>query len=332
MKTMPSRISLAHLPTPIQKLERFSARLGINIYIKRDDLTGMECSGNKIRKLEFAVREALDQGADTLITCGGLQSNHCRATAAVAARLGLRSCLVLRSADPSPKADGNLLIDRMLGADIRFIDADAYRNRRSAIMESLAREYEAKGHRAYIIPEGASNGIGTFGYLTCMEEIAEQERQMGLTFDTIVDAVGSGGTFAGLFLANRLLHLEKRVVGINICDDAAFFRTRILEILEEAQEYLETKVVIAPEEIEILDGYVGEGYALSRPEELEFIRDFARLEGIVLDPVYTGKCLYGLQQEAEKGSFSGCKNLLFLHTGGLFGLFPIRDQIPFPQL
>lgn len=329
MKPFPNRIPMANLPTRIEMLERFSQELGVSIYIKRDDLTGMEFSGNKIRKLEYSVGEAVDRGADTLITCGGLQSNHCRATAAVAARLGLRCCLVLRNGDPEPPADGNYFIDKVLGADIRIIDAESYRLRRGEIMEGIAEEYNAAGRKAYIIPEGASNGIGTFGYLSCMQEIMEQEKLLGVTFDTIIDAVGSGGTFAGLCLANRMYGLNKRIAGVNVCDDAAFFQQRISEIVEEAGRYLDEPIKIRPEEIEILDGYVGRGYALSRKEELDFIRDFARKEGVILDPVYTGKCLYGFTKEFEKGRFLDSKNILFIHTGGIFGLFPAREQFTF---
>lgn len=329
MKSFPNRIPMANLPTRIEMLNRFSQELGVSVFIKRDDLTGMEFSGNKIRKLEYSVGEAVNMGADTLITCGGLQSNHCRATAAVAVKLGLRCCLVLRNGEPEPPADGNYFIDKILGADVRIIDAESYRSRRGEIMGEIAEEYNAAGHKAYIIPEGASNGIGTFGYLTCMQEIMEQEKLLGVTFDTIIDAVGSGGTFAGLCLANRLYGLNKRIAGVNVCDDAEFFQKRVSEIVEEAGRYLDEPVEIRPEEVEILDGYVGRGYALSRPEELDFIRDFARKEGVILDPVYTGKCLYGFTKEFEKGRFSDSKNILFIHTGGLFGLFPARDQFTF---
>ncbi len=323
----PNRITLANLPTRIEKLERFSEQLGLNVFVKRDDMTGTEWSGNKIRKLEFSVREALDRGADTLITCGGLQSNHCRATAAVAARLGMQAYLVLRTDDPNVPADGNYLIDQVLGAHILLITPQDYRTRRSEIMQEIASEQAQAGRKAYIIPEGASNGIGTFGYLSCMQEIVQQERDIGVTFDTLVDAVGSGGTLAGLALANKLFHLGKRVVGINVCDDASFFQSRVAQITAEAASYLETDIALAPQEVEILDGYVGRGYALSRKEELDFIRDFARLEGLILDPVYTGKCLYGFTQEVKKGKFQASQNVLFIHTGGLLGLFPVREQL-----
>lgn len=322
----PNKITLANLPTRIEKLERFSEQLGLNVFVKRDDMTGTEWSGNKIRKLEFSVREALDQGADTLITCGGLQSNHCRATAAVAARLGMQSCLVLRTDDPNILPDGNHLLDRMLGARIHFITPQDYRSRRSEIMQEIGSEYAKAGRKAYIIPEGASNGIGTFGYLSCMQEIVQQEQELGVIFDTLVDAVGSGGTLAGLAFANKLYHLGKRVVGINVCDDASFFQNRVAQITAEAAGYLGSDAVLDPGEVEVLDGYVGRGYALSRKEELDFIRDFARLEGLVLDPVYTGKCLYGFTEEVKKGSFQTSQNVLFIHTGGLLGLFPVREQ------
>ena len=174
MRPLPNRLKLAELPTRIEKLSRFSQKTNVNVYIKRDDLTGTEWSGNKIRKLEFSVQEALDQGADTLITCGGLQSNHCRATAAVAARLGLKSCLLLRTEAPDPPTDGNYLIDRLLGAEIHFISPEDYRTQRSEVMQELAKGFEEMGRHGYIIPEGASNGIGTFGYLTCMQDILQQ--------------------------------------------------------------------------------------------------------------------------------------------------------------
>ena len=326
MRPLPNRLKLAELPTRIEKLDRFSQKTGVNVYIKRDDLTGTEWSGNKIRKLEFSVQEALDQGADTLITCGGLQSNHCRATAAVAARLGLKSCLLLRTEAPDPLTDGNYLIDRLLGAEIHFISPEDYRTQRSEVMQELAKGFEEMGRHGYIIPEGASNGIGTFGYLTCMQEILQQEKELGVEFDTIVDAVGSGGTLSGLMLANKLYGLNKRIVGINVCDDVEFFQNRVSQIVSEAAAYLDVPVEIRPDEVEIWGGYVGLGYAISQQKELDFIRDFSRLEGIVLDPVYTGKCMYGFFNEVNNGRFDTSKNVLFLHTGGLFGVFPIRNQ------
>ncbi|WP_404988908.1 D-cysteine desulfhydrase family protein [Clostridium culturomicium] len=322
---LPNHVALANLPTRIEYLSRFSKEVGANIYIKRDDFTGGEFSGNKVRKLEFAVQEALDRGCNTLITCGGIQSNHCRATAAVAARLGLKSVLVLRNNDTEVKPDGNYFIDKVLGADVRIISADEYKNERKEIMEKIQEECKAKGDKAYIIPEGASNYIGNFGYFKCMEEIKSQEEELGIVFDTIVIAVGSGGTYAGLQLANKVLNLNKKILGVNVCDTADFFKDRIYEIMGDSKEYLGLDVELHREEINIIDGYVGRGYALSRPEEIEFIKHFARTEGIILDPVYTGKGLYGLSSELKEGNLEDLGNILFIHTGGLYGLFPVRE-------
>ncbi|MBZ9633581.1 D-cysteine desulfhydrase family protein [Clostridium sp. FP1] len=322
MIKIPEKIIFANLPTRIEKLERLSQKLGgPNIYIKRDDQTGTEVSGNKIRKLEFSVKEALNQGCDVLITCGGIQSNHCRATAAVASRLGMKSVLVLRG-DSETELDGNLFIDKLLGAEIQFITPEQYKNSKAEIMQQIKAKLEKQGFKPYIIPEGASNGIGGFGYYNAMEEIVCQEKEMGVHFDKIVLAVGSGGTHSGLLLASKILEYTGEIYGINVCDDAQHFKNEIYKILQESMKYIDVNLHISKDEIHIIDGYVGRGYALSRPEELNFVHDFAKLEGIILDPVYTGKAMYGLVEEIKKGSFKNCENILFIHTGGAFGLFP----------
>ena len=328
MKT-PERIRLANTPTRIDKLERLSERLdGPTIYLKRDDQTGSEISGNKIRKLEFSVKEALDQGCDTLITCGGLQSNHARATAAVAAKLGLSSYLVLR--DKGEKGiDGNYFIDKLLGAEIQLITPEEYSNSRLEIMEEVKAKLGKENKKAYIIPEGASNGIGTFGYFKAMEEIMEQEKELNVKFDAICIAVGSGGTYAGLFLASKLLNHGAKIYGVNVCDDADHFKNQIESIVHESFDYLGTTFDFTKEDIHIIDGYVGDGYAISRPEDREFIKEMARLEGFILDPVYTGKGFKGIVNEIKKGTLKEHKNILFIHTGGLFGLFPQKDLFDF---
>ena len=206
MIKIPEKINIANLPTRIEKMEKLSKQLGgPNIYIKRDNQTGIETSGNKIRKLEFSVKEAIDRGCDTLITCGGIQSNHCRATAAVAAKLSLKSCLVLKGSSDE-EVDGNLFLDKLFGAQIHFITPEEYKNSRMEIMEELKKEMEKKGLKSYIIPEGASNGIGGFGYYKAMEEIIAQEKELGVHFDGIVVATGSGGTYSGLLLASKILN------------------------------------------------------------------------------------------------------------------------------
>lgn len=301
---------------------------GSDIYLKRDDNTGIEVSGNKIRKLEFSIKEAMNMGCDYLITCGGIQSNHARATAASATKLGLKSCLVLRG-DSETEIDGNVFIEKLLGSDIRYITPEEYRHKRMEIMEKIKGELTLKGHKPYIIPEGASNGIGAFGYYNCAKEIIEQEKMLGVHFDAVFIAVGSGGTQAGLILGNRLLNNSSQIYGINVCDDEEYFKNRIYKILNESNKYLDMDLKFEKSEINIIDGYVGKGYALSRPEEINFISEFAKLEGVILDPVYTGKAMYGLTEEIKKGSFKHYKNILFIHTGGLFGLFPQKKLFNF---
>lgn len=333
-----NKLSLANLPTQIQHLSRWSAECGKNIYVKRDDQTGSEWSGNKIRKLEFAVKEALDQGCNLLITCGGIQSNHCRATVAVATRLGLRSAVLLRISEQPPLA-GNYFLDRLMGADVRFCTRDEYRDHRAEIMQEMADVYAAQGFKPYIIPEGASFGIGTLGYYHAMKEIVAQEREMGISFDTLVVATGSGGTLAGLQLSNLVNGYGKRIIGVCVCDDTSYFQAIAVRISRDALPYLVAQgelsqdradhvaKALEPMDFELFEEYVGIGYALSRPEELAHIARMARLEGTVFDPVYTGKATYGMVNELKPGGrLRSSENILFIHTGGLFGLFPVSGS------
>ena len=324
------KFNIANLPTRIQKLERFSKELGANIYIKRDDHTGSEISGTTVRKLEYLVQDAVSKGCNLLITCGGIQSNHCRATVVTATLYGMKSAVLLRISD-TPPVTGNYFIDKLLGADVKFCTREEYSKQRGEIMEAMAEEYRKQGYNPYIIPEGASNAIGTLGYYNCMNEILEQEKEMGIKFNTIVVATGSGGTYAGLYLANEVKKLGRRVIGMAVCDDTEYFTNIAQNIATEALEYLPEykNETLNRNNIEINDKYVGIGYALSRPEELEFIKKFARQEAIILDPVYTGKAMYGVYNELQEGgNINKDDNILFIHTGGLFGLFPISETFP----
>lgn len=332
------KLSLANLPTKIVKLERLSKALDAQIYMKRDDQTGSEWSGNKIRKLEFSVQEALEQGADMLITTGGIQSNHCRATVSVATYFGMKSAVLLRISE-EPPVEGNYFLDLLMGADVKFCNREEYSNSRNQIMEQMAEEYRKQGYNPYIIPEGASNGVGTLGYYNAFHEILKQEEEMGVRFDTIVIATGSGGTAAGLNLANILGGYGRRIVAMAVCDDVEYFQKQCCKISIEALPYLveqgeisqekadEAAARLKPSDFEINDGYVGIGYALSRPEELEHIKRIARMEGVVFDPVYTGKATYGLWNELQPGGkLRDGGNILFIHTGGLYGLFPVSKS------
>lgn len=314
----PEKISIANLPTKIEKLETISELYGKNIYIKRDDQTGMEISGNKIRKLEYSLKEAVYNGVNYIITCGSIQSNHARATVVSAMKLGLKVCLVLKGKEDSV-LEGNYFFDRLLGAEIKLISGEDYANNRSEIMNNMKLELENKGHKAYIIPEGASNAIGSFGYVGFIDELMTQEKDMGIKFDAAVVTVGSCGTYSGLVYGNEIYKANKDIIGINICDTADYFKDKALNIIDDMNEYTKEDIMLEKDELMILDGHAGKGYAISQKDEIEFIKNFAESESIILDPVYTGKAMYGFIKELKAGTFDRYENILFIHTGGIFG-------------
>src|SRR5262245_12373275 len=264
---------LARLPTPLQRAPRLTEMLGVELWVKRDDLTGAALSGNKIRKLEFLFADARANDCDTVITCGGEQSNHCRATAVAAVENGLSSFLLLRTENPAqpPAAEANILLDKLVGAEVRWISREDYK-RRAEIFPQVADELRARGRRPYVIPEGGSNAIGAWGYVRCVQEIAA-DLPPGPA--TLIYAAGSGGTGAGLILGVKLLGLPWRVVGVNVCDDRDYFVRVIGEIVEDFLQKWPSGARFDRREIEIVDGYVGVGYAKSRPEELATLRDVA---------------------------------------------------------
>lgn len=330
-QSYPPRIELARLPTPLQPLRRWSEKLGIDLRVKRDDLTGSELSGNKIRKLEFVLADARSENADSVITCGGEQSNHCRATAIAAAVVGLHCRLLLRTGDPSrpPLLEGNILLDRMAGADIVWITPEQYR-RRDEFFEREADDLRSRGRVPYIIPEGASDAVGAWGYIRATEELAgDITGYAGKDAPvTVIHACGSGGTAAGLILGAKLLGLPWRIASVNVCDGRDYFVKIVGEICEKTITDYQLPIDFdRGRDIEIVDGYVGRGYAMSRPEELTLICELARTEGIFLDPVYTGKAFYGMVQELKSDPKRFGKRIVFIHTGGIFGLFPSARQI-----
>ena len=330
--SFPPQIHLAKLPTPVQPLRRLSEKYGVELYVKRDDLNGIALSGNKIRKLEFVLADALAQKADTVITCGGAQSNHCRATAIAAAMLGLNCRLLLRTPDPSnpPPLEGNILLDRMAGAEIVWITPDEYKQRDEFFAREAA-SLQASGRKAYTIPEGASNALGALGYIRATEELVNDITNTlggGNQRCTIINAAGSGGTSAGLILGAKIFDVNARIAGFNVCNDRDYFVRAIGNICEQAiADYHLDVDFNRQRDVEIIDGYVGLGYALSQTEELDLICEVARTEGIFLDPVYTGKAFFGMIQELKRDPKCFGERIIFLHTGGIFGLFPKADQI-----
>ncbi|GIO22721.1 D-cysteine desulfhydrase family protein [Oceanobacillus sp. J11TS1] len=312
------KLNIANLDTPIKKLEKLSDELGKNIYMKRDDFTGVEVSGNKIRKLEYVIPYALDNGYDTIITTGACQSNHARATAAICAMMDLECHLILRG--EVKEYEGNLFLDDMLGANVNIIPPSSSRE---DAMEELKQELETQGKRVLIIPVGASNAIGSYGYINCYQEIVKQEVEMGIHFDSINLAIGSGGTYAGLWYANEEADTKNKIIGYSVDETAEVFKEDIIKIvndIEDANHNFDT--------ISINDSYIGLGYGKATDEELAFYIDFAKREGIILDPVYTGKAFRGLVTEIKNGHYADQENILFIHTGGQQGYTKeMRDRI-----
>ncbi|MFT5561035.1 MAG: D-cysteine desulfhydrase [Candidatus Azotimanducaceae bacterium] len=320
------RISLARLPTPLQPLERFCKKHNLPpIWIKRDDLTDAAASGNKLRKLEFNVAEALRQGATTLITCGGIQSNHCRATAIVAASLGLKCHLLLRG-EPADIADGNLLLDQLVGAEITYMPARGYNENLPGEIDKLTNQLAEAGEQAFTIPIGASDEIGLWGYLVACDELKADFAEHKITPDYIVSATGSGGTAGGLILGNEVYNLGVEVLSINVCDDEAYFVNKITEDFIAWQARYDQPDFALDLPIRIVEGYVGPGYGIADAQIYATIADLARTEGIILDPVYTGKAFHGLVAELKSGRVKPEHETVFIHTGGIFGIFPHRSH------
>jgi D-cysteine desulfhydrase len=320
----PARLELALAPTPLLRLDRLSRRLGVELYVKRDDLTGLLESGSEVRKLEFLVGEALQQGADTLVTCGPLQSNGCRAVAAVAARLGLRALLVVNGARPDAY-DGNLLLGRLLGAEVRYC-TDAEFLRAGELTEGIAAEVRARGGRPYVIPESGANEVGALGYLECAVELAQQVEHGAPRFDAVVVSAFSGTSQAGLLMGKQLAGLPGEVVGVPIARAAADVRDHVVRTVRAAIRRFRFSVEV-PKTVHLLDGYQGAGRANAADEELDVVVNIAREEGLLLDPIYTGRGFRGLVDTLARDPKALGQRVCFIHTGGLYGLFPFRERL-----
>ena len=317
------RIFLAHLPTPLERLDRLSKELGgPEIWIKRDDCTGLSTGGNKTRKLEFLMAEALAQGADSVITQGATQSNHARQTAAFAAKLGLPCHVLLEdrtgSNDANYNTNGNVLLDHLHGATTsrRAGGVDM-----AAEMELLAERLRGDGRNPYIIPGGGSNPTGALGYVNCAFELVSQANDRGLVIDHIVTATGSAGTQAGLITGLKALNAGIPLLGIGVRAPKEKQEESVFNLACRTAEKLGCPSVVAREDVVANTSYVGAGYGIPRADTLEAIQMFAQLEGILLDPVYSGKGAAGLIDLVRKGHFTKGQRVIFLHTGGAAGLF-----------
>lgn len=323
------RVSLAHLPTPLEPMDRLSAHLGgPRIWVKRDDCTGLSGGGNKTRKLEFLMADAQAQGADCVITQGATQSNHARQTAAAAARLGLGCHILLEDrtgyTDPSYTDNGNVLLDRLHGAtvDRRHGGADM-----AAEMEDLAATKRAEGHRPYIIPGGGSNPVGALGYVNCALELLTQADAMGLEIDTLVHATGSSGTQAGLVAGLAAVDSDLPLLGIGVRAPREKQETMVHDLACRTMDHLGAGFEVARDRVRANCDYVGPGYGLPTDGMRAAVGLLARLEGLLFDPVYSGKGLDGLIDLVQRGEFAGSTNIVFLHTGGSAALFGYPDLI-----
>ncbi len=323
------RVPLAHLPTPLELLPRLSAHLGgPNIYVKRDDCTGLGTGGNKTRKLEFLMADAVENNANVIITQGAVQSNHARQTAAAACKMGMACELVFeqRVEDPSDPYinSGNVLLDRIFGANLRDV---AKGSDMDAEMESIAAELRGEGKTPYIIPGGGSNRIGALGYVDCALEIIAQADEMDLVVDHVVHATGSAGTQAGLITGIKASHRDIPLLGIGVNAPRDVQEEKVFRLAVETAEFVGKPGTVQREDIVANCDYVGEGYGIPTKGMNDAVMLLARLEGLLFDPVYSGKGLAGMLDLIGKGYFEGAGNIVFVHTGGVAGLFGYSDKL-----
>jgi D-cysteine desulfhydrase len=321
----PPRVSLAQLPTPIVELKNLAQHCGIaRIHSKRDDLTGLELTGNKIRKLEYVVADALAQGADTLITHGGTQSNHCRATAALGARLGLKVRLILRGSKDKAITDGNLFLDELFGAECSFHSPEVYSTSLNQLVATAVETISAEGRRPYFFPVGASTPLGCWGYIRCIAELVEQLGEES-PLDIYV-ATSSGGTQAGLILGKAVFGCNNwSIRGVPVSDSSEYFHDKLSELIKSTVGQYGLHIEPESTPIELIDGFIGPGYAIPYDEAIETIRLLGRSEGLVLEPSYTSKAMTGMLADIQKRPSDRVP--VFIHTGGVFGLFARRDLL-----
>ena len=324
----PERLSLAALPTPLVRLERLGHALGdARIWMKRDDLTGLELSGNKVRKLEYVAADALARGCDTLVTEGTCQSNHCRATAAVCAKLGLKAVLLIRP-EPPREVQGNHLLDVMFGAQTKYYSSERFEGDREAIVEAVLSELHDGGCKPRWIPMGASEPIGCWGYIRAVAELADQLGDLGITACDVIVPVSSGGTYAGAILGAELYSLKgMRLWGVPVSEDVAYHTRGIGDLCRRTVNQFDLPIDFTDSSMRFLDGYVGGGYAVEYAAAMDAIRLLARTEGIILDPVYTAKAFCSILDGVQRGSFGRDRPVVFIHTGGIFSDFACAQTL-----
>ena len=335
----PLKAAAAILPTPLYKLENLSAQLKSDVYIKRDDMTGMAFGGNKLRKLDYLVQEAKDACYTTLLTFGGTQTNHGRQTAAVACKYGMKSVIIANMYDDAPpqSLSGNLLLDKILGCDVVFMDmASINRNKenkqpheikqeiaklRKAVAKKVIEMYEAKGEKVYEMPAGGSTTTGVLGYFDCVEEILEQMKQKELKIDYVVCSSGSNATYAGLWLGAKYYHAPFKVIGCTVNAYSWQYNVNMANLINATSDRFDLGVHAEPEDITLLGDYCGTAYDVPDEKTFENIYRLARSEGLFVDPCYTGKGFTGMMDLIETEKIPAGSNVLFIHTGGTPGLY-----------
>lgn len=325
------RIFAAHLPTPLERLDRLSRELaGPEIWIKRDDCTGLSTGGNKTRKLEFLMAEAEQAGADVVITMGAIQSNHARQTAAFAARLGVSCHLVLSNPNASTDANynrnGNVLLDHLHGATTEHVPAGG--DPKAALIAAADR-YRADGKVVYVAPTGGSTPVGALGYVNCAMELLAQVNNGGVRLDHVIHATGSAGTQAGLVAGFRAMNADIPVLGVSVSADRDEQEAKVLKLTRETAELLGCGDTVRRSDIVVDSNYVGEAYGVPSDAGLEAMKMFAELEGVLLDPVYTGKAAAGMIDMIRNGDFENAESVVFLHTGGSSAIFAYDGAFDF---
>lgn len=328
MGTYPSKLSLATTPTPLQCLRRLSHHYGgPRIWVKRDDLTGCLASGNKVRKLEFILSRVIASGGDTVITAGGSQSNHCRAVAVLGAQLGLKVHLLLRI-DDDLERNGNLLIDHLCGAQVSYYDRGEFAQL-DTLFNYWTNHYRGKGMQPSVIPIGGSNAVGIWGYISAAEELSRDFQEANISPGKIIHATGSGGTQAGLIVGSLLHQLALSIEGFAVCDNREYFVKKIRTDIDAWQQSYGIGVDVTDSQIIVNESFKGPSYGRANREVFDTIQFVAREEGLVLDPVYSGKAFHGMLEELKQGRYDRESDIVFVHTGGIFGLLAQSNQLQF---